>query len=248
MMYQFEKPLKEALLLKRNSQFTMEVMIGGAVVSCHCPTTGRIGDIETKNIACLVSESDDPKRKLKYTVEAVSCDNPNNPFKQWIGINQILSNRLVEFFLKQHALKQMVSNYTEIFREVRLGVSKLDFYVGDTYIEVKTPLNTLHVTYGSSIKTKKVSPFSSTDRFVKHIRELVGALKEHERAIMLTVHQYKVTDRKAHLKSTHYNEVKAAIEEAIQRGLETWMLDMIFMPEGVELFSYKNTTRELIKD
>lgn len=112
MMYRFEKPLQEAVLLKRNSQFTMDVMIDGNVVKCHCPTTGRIDDIEINNIACLVSESDDPKRKLKYTVEAISCDDLNNPDKQWIGINQILSNSLVEYFLQNHLLNNMVSDYT----------------------------------------------------------------------------------------------------------------------------------------
>lgn len=247
-MYRFKKPLQEAILLKRNSQFTMDVMIDGDVVKCHCPTTGRIGDIEIKNIACLISESDDPKRKLKYTVEAISCDDLATLDKHWIGINQTLSNRLIEFFLQNHLLEQMVNNYTEIRREVTIGVSKLDFYVGSTYIEVKTPLNTLNVNYGRGIKTKKITPFSSTDRFVKHIRELASSLDSHERAIMLTVHQYKVTNRKEHLKSTNYNEVKATMEDAIQKGLETWTIDMKFTPIGVELLSCINTTDSLIKD
>lgn len=96
--YKFEKPLREAILLKRNSQFTMDVLLDGEIIKCHCPTTGRIGNVDTQNIACLASESDDTKRKLKYTVEAVSCDAIAETEKNWIGINQILSNRLVEFF------------------------------------------------------------------------------------------------------------------------------------------------------
>ncbi len=248
MKYMFERPLKEGILLKRNSQFTMDVMLDGEVVKAHCPTTNRIGDIETKNIACLVSFHDDPKRKLKYTVEAVSCDALDCEKKNWIGINQILSNRLVEYFLETHQMDEMISEYTDIKREVELGISKLDFLVGDTYLEVKTPLTSLNVKYGDHIKTKKVTPFSSTDRFVKHINELAGSLAENERAIMLTVHQYKVTERKPHLKSTHYEEVKAAITDAIDKGLETWMVDMRFEPDGVSLISCKNTTEEQIKD
>ena len=72
--YKFKKPLREAILLKRNSQFTMDVLLDGQTVRCHCPITGRIGNVDMKNISCLVSKSDDPKRKLKFTVEAVSCD------------------------------------------------------------------------------------------------------------------------------------------------------------------------------
>ena len=248
MKYKFDKELKEAILVKRNSQFTMDIEIDGNIEKAHCPTTNRIGDIETKNIACLVSESDDPKRKLKYTVEAVSCDELDKKDKNWIGINQILSNKLVEFFLETHQLDNMVSDYESIKREVKLGISKLDFLVGNTYLEVKTPLTTLNVKYGKNIKTKQVTPFSSTDRFCKHINELANSLQDHERAIMLTVHQYEITERKEHLKSTNYELVKKTIDEAMEKGLETWMVDMKFEKDGVSLISCKNTTNEDVKD
>lgn len=73
-MYLFDKPLQEGSILKRSSRFTMDVLLDGEIIKCHCPTTGRIGDIDTKNIACLISVSKDKKRKLPYTVEAISCN------------------------------------------------------------------------------------------------------------------------------------------------------------------------------
>lgn len=243
--YLFEKPLQEGILLKRNSQFTMDVLLDGVTVKCHCPTTGRIGDVDTKNIACLVSKSEDIKRKLPYTVEAVSCDNLEHQNKNWIGINQILSNRLVEYFINTHQLDSMVSDYGTVHREVNLGVSKLDFLVGNTYMEVKTPLTTLHVKYGSHIKTKPITPFSSTERFTKHIHELAGSLQSHERAILLTVHQYIVTQQKPHQASTNYQEVSEAMQAAKEKGLEVWNLDMRFTPQGVFLYSCTNTTNEM---
>ena len=54
----------EAIIIKRNSQFTMNVDINGEIVKCHCPATTRIGDIDLAGVHCLVSKSDDPKRKL----------------------------------------------------------------------------------------------------------------------------------------------------------------------------------------
>ena len=231
MKYKFDKPLKEAILIKRNSQFTMDIYIDGKEEKAHCPTTNRIGNIETK-----------------YTVEAISCDEIDHPNKNWIGINQILSNKLVEYFLKTHQLDNMVKDYDTIKREVNLGISKLDFLVGNTYLEVKTPLTTLNVKYGNNIKIKESTPFSSTDRFCKHLNELANSLKDHERAIMLTVHQYEITDRKEHLKSTNYELVKKTLESAVKKGLETWMLDMKFDIDGVSLISCKNTTNEDIKD
>ncbi|MCM1234327.1 MAG: DNA/RNA nuclease SfsA [Ruminococcus flavefaciens] len=245
MKYVFENELIEGIIVKRKSQFTMIVNIGGEETACHCPTTGRIGDIEIRNIACLLSKSKDPRRKTPYTVEAVSADNLDNPCKNWIGINQILSNRLVEYFFETHQLDGIVSSYSGIRWEVSLGVSRLDFLVGDTYLEVKTPLTTLQVKYGSDIKTKPVTPFSSTDRFVKHINELAGSLKEHERAVLLTVYQYEITEPKERQKSTHYAEVSSAVREAKRKGLEAYEISMKFLKDGVELATCRNITDEL---
>ena len=89
-MYLFEKPLIRGTLLKRKSQFTALIGIDGEELIAHIPTTNRIGDVENKNLPCLLSYHDDPKRKLKYDIEAVLLSDDEN----WIGINQILSDRL----------------------------------------------------------------------------------------------------------------------------------------------------------
>lgn len=181
-MYLFATPLQEGIILKRNSQFTMEVLLNNKIV--------------------------------KYTVEAISCDEYTIEEKNWIGINQILSNKLVEYFLTTHQLKNMIGEYESVKREVPLGISKLDFLVDNTYIEVKTPLTTIHVEYGANIKRKPITPFSSTERFTKHINELANSLNKHERAILLTVYQYQITCQKSHQKSTHYLEVHNAMDNA----------------------------------
>ena len=128
-----------------------------------------------KNIPCLLSYHPEKSRKYNYDIDAVLLSDDDN----WVGINQILSNRLVEFFLKTHQLDKMVTG-DNILREVELGKSKIDFKVGDTYIEVKSPLTTINVKYGKNIKTRPVSPFSSTERFEKHIKELTEALENDE--------------------------------------------------------------------
>ena len=92
--YRFEKPLIRGTMLKRKSQFTALVDIDGEELIAHIPTTNRIGDVENKNLPCLLSYHDDPKRKLKYDIEAVLLSDDDN----WIGINQILSNRLESTF------------------------------------------------------------------------------------------------------------------------------------------------------
>ena len=159
-MYKFKEPLIRGTMLKRKSQFTAIIEINGEELIAHIPTTNRIGDVENKNIPCLLSYNPDPKRKLNYTVEAVLLSDDDN----WVGINQILSNKLVEYFFLEHELDEIVNEYDGIQREVNLGISKLDFKVGDTYLEVKTPLTTINVKYGDKIKMLPPKPFSSTDR------------------------------------------------------------------------------------
>lgn len=145
-MYCFDEPLTQGIMIRRKSQFTASVLVDGQELTVHIPTTNRIDDVENKNLPCLLSYHPDPKRKMHYDVEAVLLSDDDN----WIGINQILSNRLVEYFFKTHELDQIISDYDEIHREVKLGISKLDFKVGNTYLEVKTPLTTINVKYGKN--------------------------------------------------------------------------------------------------
>lgn len=248
--YVFQQKLQEGIIIKRNSQFTIDVKLNEEIIRCHCPTTTRIGNIELKNIPCLISYNNDPKRKLKYTVEAISCDNLDKKDKKWIGINLIFSNKIVDFMLNTHQFDKMLGRYKNIKREVTLGKSKLDFLVDNTYLEVKTPLIALEVNYPPHIKTTKISNFSLTDRFEKHINELAISLKEHEKAILLTINQYipdyTITKIKQHIKSKNYTIIKKTVIEAINKGVEFWNATFVFQPEYVELHSLKNNTQEVI--
>ena len=242
MKFKFDTPLTEGKIIRRNSQFTLDVEINGNIEKVHCPTTGRIGNIDLKNVVGLLSKSDNPKRKTKYTLEAISISNLNRKDKKWIGINQIASNKYIELFLKNHLLDEMLPEYSEIKREVTLGKSKLDFLVGSTYLEVKTPLQTLQIEYDTDIKTEKVSSFSSTDRFVKHINELADSLENNEKAILLNTFQYDNPRYEILNPSTNYIEVRENVDRCIEKGLEIWQVNMKIDPEGVELLKYWNTT------
>ena len=95
----------------------------------------------------------------------------------------------------------------------------------------------LRVKYGKNIKMLPPKPFSSTDRMVKHLKELAGSLKDHEKAVFLQVFQYRITEKKERLRSTHYEEVSQTFKEASEAGVEFWEIQMDFRPEGVTLYS-----------
>ena len=245
----FAPPLKQGTIIKRLTQFTMLVDIDGVETRCHCPSLTRIGDFDNAGLPCLYSVSDDPNRKLPITVEAVSVDD-HDPHK-WIGINMVKSNRMVEHFLRTHQLDAMISDYTEgdIRREVPLGLSKLDFLVGNTYLEVKTMVMSLDVEYGPHIKVQKQAPLHDIDRMLKHSMSLADSLKDHERAIMLTVHQY-VPDNivRPHPNTRQTEHVIEVFRYVLERGMEWWTLNLNFQPDGVSVHSLIDTTQQNLEE
>lgn len=236
--FRFENALIEGKIKGRKGQFIIEVYIGDELVSCHCPTTGRIGNIDLCDRPCLLSLSSDKKRKTPYTVEAVSLNKFGDKNKQWIGINQNAANRYVEHFLVSGGFKDMVGETNVVQREKVLGISKLDFLVGNTYLEVKTPLQSLQIDIPDYVKTKKSTPFQSTERFVKHVMELGNSLASHQRAILLMCFIYDNPGFKVVERSTNYDEVKATVEKSKSLGVEIWQVNFEIQADGVRLLRY----------
>ncbi|GFZ30210.1 hypothetical protein CSC2_07360 [Clostridium zeae] len=234
----FESQLVEGTIQKRKSQFTIIVEVDGVVVTCHCPTTGRIANIDLSGIQCLLSKSKDSTRKTPYTVEAISLNRPEDKDKSWIGINQNAVNRYVEYYLKNDGFADMIGTGNEVLREQVIGISKLDFLVGDIYLEVKTPLQQLQVHIPDYVKIKKSAPFSSTDRFVKHITQLADSLESHQRAILLTCFIYDNPGFQVIERSTRYEEVTEAVSYATDKGVEIWQANFKIIPAGVCLDKY----------
>ncbi|WP_424353991.1 DNA/RNA nuclease SfsA [Methanobacterium sp. MBAC-LM] len=243
----YETPLIDGIIKKRKSQFTIDVVIDNEVVRCHCPTTGRIGNIDLSGIPCLLSKSNDPKRKTPYTVEAVSLDLPESKEKSWIGINQNAANRYVENALVKGLFQDMVSGYGAVLREQVLGISKLDFLVGDTYIEVKTPLLSIQLPCPKHIKTKKVEKFSSTERFIKHINELAASLTTNQRAILLVCFIYNNPGFKVEVRSINSDFVEKEVQKCISKGMEIWQVNFIISKDGVKLQKYFEITHDFME-
>ncbi|MGI3225039.1 DNA/RNA nuclease SfsA [Streptomyces sp. GTA36] len=230
----FPAPLVEATVVRRPNRFIVEVEVAGDVVACHCPTTGRIGNLVLDGLPCLLSRADNPARKTPYTVEAVSVTVPGAGEMAWIGINQNAVNRYVEQALAHHLLPD-IATPAEVSREQTLGASRLDFLLDDaTYVEVKTPLENLQVPLGDHVKTRPVKPMASTDRFVKHIGELGASLAAHQRAVLLVCFQYDNPGFEV-LKSTRHETVKAEVAKAVESGVEIWQINFHLDQTGVRV-------------
>lgn len=234
----FSPPLFEGVIRSRKGQFVMMVDVDGEEHRCHCPCTGRVGEVDVLGCPCLLSETKDIKRKTRYTVEAVSLNRPEDPNKSWIGINQNCANRYVEYCLKNNMFPEMIPTNSEVLREQVIGNSKLDFLVNNTYIEVKTPLLNIQLPIPEYVNRKKLAQFFSIDRFCKHVTDLKNSLQSHQRAIMLLVFIYDNPGFKVLTQSTSFEKIRKLTTEAFSNGVELWQANFKITPESVTLSRY----------
>ena len=228
--YKFQTPLKEALIKSRPNRFIMIILVDGQEFKAHCPATGRIGHIKFKDIPCLISESDNPERKTRFTVEAISL----NTRKSWIAINQTRVNSYIEFFLKENLLKKMISG--NVKREVGLGKSRIDFKVGEDYLEIKMPL--IFIDAPSNMEQVEHTKFNSFDRLIKHFDDLGKSLKTHERAIVALVYGFNA--KPFHPPKTDDSNIKIikAAKKARARGVENWQINFKIDKKGTYILDY----------
>ena len=165
----FQKTLISGEFIKRYKRFFVDVKIGNNTVTAHCPNTGSMLGLLNKGNKVWLSKSDNPKRKLKYTLQIIEDK------KSKIGINTHLTNKIVFDALKKRLIKNF-SNLKEIKQEVKFGENtRFDFLVTSenkkTFIEVK------NVTL-SRKKGLAEFPDAVTSRGLKHINELLKANKK----------------------------------------------------------------------
>jgi len=224
--YSFDEELINGLIKSRPNRFIMLVEINNKIEKCHCPSTERIGNIEFKDIPCLLSKSKNNKRKTNYTVEAII---PNK--NQIIGINQTKANTYINFFLKNNLLKKMI-NVKEIKREVKLNNSKIDFLINNNcFLEIKTPLR--HLPFGNK---KEDNKFNSFERMGRHFQEISLQIKENQRAIVLLCYLYDADEFK--VPEEPNKEIVNIVKQTTSKGLENWQINLKVDKKGISLINY----------
>ena len=165
----FTKPLIKGKFLKRYKRFFADVKVNKDIITAHCANTGSMMGLLNVNNDAWVSKNDDPKRKLKYTLQVLkTADNI-------IGVNTHLANKLVLEGLQNNLLLEF-KNLNKIETEVYYNKeTRFDFLIHKNkkkcFIEVK------NVTLIRDSKTSEF-PDAITTRGSKHIKALINAYKE----------------------------------------------------------------------
>ena len=166
----FENKLISGLLIKRYKRFFVDIEVNNQIITAHCPNTGSMHGLLNKGNKVWISKSNNPNRKLKYTLEIIQDDNSK------VGVNTHSSNKIVHHALKNNLIKDF-NNILEIKPEIKFGSNtRFDFLVlkekTKAFIEVK------NVTL-SRKKGLAEFPDSITVRGLKHINELIKASKKN---------------------------------------------------------------------
>ena len=234
----FDKPLLKALVKERINRFIFIVELNGELVEAHCPSGGTIAGIPRKlmtQLPCLISDhGENTNRRTRYTVEAISLDNG----RTYIGINLTASNHYVHQFLQDEDVQSVLSINGPVAREKKLGNSRIDFKVNDTYIEVKTMVAEYYGKASKHLKILMKPQEPSIERTQKHIRELTHEVDTHKsKAIMLTVFQYDAPKFEPPVDNPKHAEFVEDLKIAKASGVRQVRMNLRITDKYVELLS-----------
>ena len=226
----FKNRLISGQLIKRYKRFFVDIKIKNQVITAHCPNTGSMNGLLNKGNKVWISKSDNPNRKLKYTLEIIESD------KSTVGVNTHSSNKIIYHALKNNLIDEL-KDFTEIKPETKFGTNtRFDFLVSKknykAFIEVK------NVTL-SRIKGTAEFPDAITVRGLKHINELVKASGKNYKIFIIYLIQRD--DCRAFTIAKDIDPAYAsALIKAVKKKLNILCYDCKFSSKGIKLNSKVN--------
>jgi len=174
-------PLTTGRILRRYKRFLADIELEeGRVVVAHCPNTGTMISCWAPGIPVQISHSDNPRRKLEWTLERVDMG------RGWIGVNTHRTNAVIEEGVREGAIPAL-AGYACLRREATFDLpghprSRFDLLLsdrsrGEAVVEVKN----------ATLLDEEVIRFPDavTVRGRKHLDALAELKDTGRRAVML---------------------------------------------------------------
>ena len=168
--------IQEGRFKSRPNRFIAYVEINGEIEKVHVKNTGRCRELLTDNATVYLNKSDNSERSTAYDLVAVKKGD------RIINMDSQAPNKAVEEWLRKEGLYEK----TILVRpETSYHNSRFDFYVEASgtkaFVEVK----------GVTLEKENVVlfPDAPSQRAVKHVEELIEAVKEGFEAYIILVIQ-----------------------------------------------------------
>jgi len=172
----FTSSLIKGKLIKRYKRFFTDIEVNNKILIAHCPNTGSMMGLLDKGNDVWVTKHNDPKRKLKYTLEMIKVK------KRIIGVNTHRANRIVEHGLNNKLIDDFKS-IKNIKAEFKYSDNtRFDFLCDRKIIEVKNVTLLRNEGYAEF-------PDAVTSRGSKHLKMLINSIKKGYKPYVLFLTQ-----------------------------------------------------------
>lgn len=174
-------PLVDGRILRRYQRFLSDVALAdGSLVTAHVPNTGRMTGCWAPGAPVQLSHSDDPRRRLAWTLERVDMG------QGWIGIHTGRPNAVLAEGITA-GLVPSLAGYPRLRRELTYapagrepGRLDIGLYAG-TALAVLVEVKNVTLLDGERV----LFPDAVSERGLKHLTLLRTAVGEGYRAVML---------------------------------------------------------------
>lgn len=206
----FEK-LIHGKLIKRYKRFLADIILDdGSEITAHVPNSGAMTSCIEENCDVWVTHHDNPKRKLKYTLELTKMG------ENLICTNTGIANKIAIEAIENGTIKEL-QGYNYLKPEQKYGNqnSRIDILLENANEKCFVEIKSVSLNLGDTL----AFPDAKTTRGQKHLEELRDMVIEGHRAVMLYVIQ-RTDDlpfRIAYEIDKKYNEI---FKEVIKQGVE----------------------------
>ena len=221
----FNKKLLQGTLIKRYKRFFADIKCKDKIITAHCPNSGSMMGLLHKGNNVWFSASNNPKRKLKYTLEIIEVKNEK------VGINTLLTNKIVLEALNNKKIDAFIK-FKNIKPETKFSdKTRFDFFLSNgkekCFLEVK------NVTL---MREQKIAEFPDaiTSRGTKHLNELSYAKKKGYQSYILYLIQREDCDSFKIAKDIDEN-YKIAFDKALKTGVKILCYDCKLNSEEIKL-------------
>ena len=221
----FNNKLISGLFIKRYKRFFVDIKVNNKIITAHCPNTGSMYGLLKKDNKVWISKSNNPNRKLQYTLEIIEDNNVK------VGVNTHSTNKIVHHALLNGHIKEF-KNSLKIKTEIKFGKNtRFDFLVINknrkSFIEVK------NVTL-SRRKNLAEFPDAVTARGLKHIKELILASKKNYKIYIFYLIQRNDCNSFTIAKDVD-PDYETALTNAVKNKLNILCYDCKFSAKGIKL-------------
>jgi len=207
--------------LERPNRFIAYVEILGKKETVHVKNTGRCAELLVPGATVYVQKTDNPERKTQWDLIAVEKG------ERVINMDSQIPNKAVEEWIRKGNL---FPNAKSIRPETTFGNSRFDLYIEEEHRKIFMEIKGVTLEEGNVVRF----PDAPTERGVKHVEELVEAVKAGYDAYLFFVIQMKDVEYFTPNWSTHAT-FGEAMKKAKDAGVKILAYECAVSSDSIEI-------------